>query len=182
MSSCHFCGKENGDNVWEDTLGNLLVLCDGCYEKMTPADKPVLKVRRLVDEAKLPTYATDGSGGLDLYSASRRPVSVHFGDRPVEVPLGIAIEIPKGYVGLVKSRSGMAFKSGVTCFNGVIDSDYRGEVKALLSNRGNMSQTYTQGDRVAQLLIVKCEQMEVIEDDELSITERDGRGFGSTGR
>lgn len=182
MTDCRICCVTDAEHVWNNEVGEEIALCGDCFSGMAQKSTHTLRVRRLRDEAKLPTYSTDGSGGLDLYSCSPRPVSVHFGDKPTEIPLGIAVEIPKGYVGLIKGRSGMAFKAGVTCFNGVIDSDYRGELKALLSNRGDLSRTYTQGDRVCQLVIVKCERFDVVEDDKLEHTERNKRGFGSSGR
>ena len=100
------------------------------------------------------------------------------------VPTGLFMEIPVGYEGQVRPRSGLAIKSGITVLNspGTIDADYRGEVKVILINLSDVDFVIKSGDRIAQLVIAKCEQMEVVEVETLSETERGAGGFGHTGK
>lgn len=148
---------------------------------------PTLKVKRLYPDAKLPTRATDGSAGLDLYAAVR---CVLRAGETQAIPLGIAVAIPSGYVGLLTIRSGLVQRTGLSIVNtpGIIDSDYRGELMGLFrAPRPKPSTDFTApicidaGDRIAQLVIVPCPYMELIEVDELSETARGTGGFGSTG-
>lgn len=100
------------------------------------------------------------------------------------VPTGLFMEIPIGYEGQVRPRSGLAIKSGITVLNspGTIDADYRGEVKVILINLSENDFVIKSGDRIAQLVIAKCEQIEVVNVQELSETERGAGGFGHTGK
>lgn len=138
-------------------------------------------VKRLKDNATLPTYMTNGSSGLDLYSAEEKIIPP--GKWEV-ISTGIAVEIPYGYEGEVRSRSGIAKDHGIFVLNspGTIDSDYRGEVKVILMNLGEESFKVNIGDRIAQLVISPVVKAEVLEVEELSNTERNAGGFGHTGR
>lgn len=138
-----------------------------------------LKVK-LTDGAPLPKHAKVGDAGLDL--TIRKAVTIPPFDS-VMVGTGTAVEIPSGYVGLVFPRSGLAGKQGVTLRNcvGVIDSGYRGEIKAPLHNTTGTVKRIAPGERVCQLVVVPFETCECVEVDELSETDRGDGGFGSTG-
>lgn len=137
-----------------------------------------LLVKLLTDTARAPTKATDGSAGFDLYAdedcrlgpSSRKAVST-----------GIAVGIDPDKVGLIWPRSGMATKHGIDTGAGVIDSDYRGEVKVLLFNHGDWSFEIKRGDRIAQLLIVPAYGQTVVVTDKMGRTSRGKNGFGSSG-
>jgi dUTP pyrophosphatase len=123
-----------------------------------------------------------GAAGLDLASAAEEPITLAPGGRVV-VPTGLAFEIPSGYEGQVRPRSGLARKHGVTLTNtpGTIDSDYRGEVQVLLVNLGDAPHTVQPGDRIAQLVIAPVVQAELEEAEALGDTARGDGGFGHTG-
>lgn len=147
-------------------------------------DKITLKVKRLPHCNDLPKYATPGSAGMDLTAAISEPYTLQAGER-FAMPTGIIIEVPPGYEGQVRPRSGLAFKAGISLTNcvGTIDSDYRGEVKVLLINHSKAAYTFEPGERIAQLLVTPVPQVELVEVDELSTNdERGAGGFGSTGR
>lgn len=129
----------------------------------------------------LPSYATIGSAGLDLRADAE--VSLAPGER-VLVPTGIALEIPPGYEGQVRPRSGLALRHGVGLLNspGTIDSDYRGELAVILVNHGQERVHFARGERIAQLVIARYEAVEVVEVEDLDRTERGAGGFGHTGR
>lgn len=131
----------------------------------------------------LPARATDGAAGADLRSAEAGPIVLRPGDRKA-VATGLIFEIPQGYEGQVRPRSGLAITHGLTVVNapGTIDSDYRGELKVLLVNLGDAAVTIDRGDRIAQLVIAPVTHAEFRESDQLADTERGGGGFGSTGR
>ncbi|MBW3558220.1 MAG: dUTP diphosphatase [Proteobacteria bacterium] len=133
----------------------------------------------------LPAYATSGSAGLDLRAAlpEAAPVTLAPGERAL-IPTGLSLAVPEGYEAQVRPRSGLAVKHGVTCLNtpGTIDSDYRGEVHALLINHGQEPFEVRRGERIAQLVIARHERAVWCELDTLSETERGTGGFGSTGR
>src|SRR5438105_11480487 len=143
-----------------------------------------LKVKRLPHCRDLPRYATSGSAGLDLTAAIEAPLTLEAGKR-TGIPTGLVVEIPAGYEGQVRPRSGLAARAGVTLTNcvGTIDSDYRGELVVLVINLGEEPYTFEPGERVAQLLITPVPRVEVVEVEDTSITlERGEGGFGSTGR
>jgi dUTP pyrophosphatase len=123
-----------------------------------------------------------GAAGMDLASAASEPISVEPGAR-VAVPIGLALEIPPGFEGQVRPRSGLARTAGVTILNapGTIDSDYRGELTVLLVNLGEKVHIIRPGDRVAQLVISPVISAELEEAPELTNTERGSGGFGHTG-
>jgi len=132
------------------------------------------------DPLPLPSYATEGSAGLDL----RADVAVTLapGERAL-VPTGLAIAIPDGYEGQVRPRSGLALREGLTCLNspGTVDSDFRGELGVILANLGQKPVALARGDRIAQLIIAKVERAELIEAS-LPPSRRGEGGFGHTGR
>ena len=148
------------------------------------SDTVRLKVKRLAHCRDLPRYATSGSAGLDLTAAISEPLKLEAGKR-TRIPTGIILEIPPGYEGQVRPRSGLAAKAGISLTNcvGTIDSDYRGEVQVLAINHGEEPYTFEPGERIAQLVIVPVPRVEVVEVEELdSGNERGAGGFGSTGR
>jgi len=144
---------------------------------------PRVQIRRLRPDAIVPRYQTPDAAGMDLHAALDQPMHVAPG-AVVAVPTGLAMEIPRGFEGQVRPRSGLALKHGITVVNapGTIDSDFRGSVMVLLINHGREPFTINAGDRVAQLVIAPVSQADVLEVEELSSTERGSGGFGSTGR
>lgn len=151
-----------------------------------------LSIQKLRPNATLPRYATSGSAGLDLCACLDAPLTLsRHADGAAQgrwncakVPTGLAMAIPEGYVGLIFARSGLATKHGLTPANcvGVIDSDYRGEIVVALVNLGAEDYVIQPGERVAQLVIVPCAQLRLVETDALPQTDRGAGGFGSTGR
>jgi dUTP pyrophosphatase len=141
-----------------------------------------LRFRRLVPAATPPSRAHAGDAGYDLHAAE--PVTLGPGERAV-VGTGIALAIPAGHAGLVLPRSGLAFKHGIALVNapGLIDSGYRGELRVLLLNTDRESPFDVEpGDRIAQLVVVRVEALQLEELEELEETARGDAGFGSTGR
>jgi dUTP pyrophosphatase len=126
----------------------------------------------------LPKQESMEAAGYDLRSTD--PFVILPGQR-VSIPCGFAVAIPTGMVGLVRPRSGLAVKYGIDIMAGVIDSDYRGELKAVLINHGDSPVSVFPGERIAQLVVVPCLQVHAREVDELPKTERGEGGFGSTG-
>lgn len=147
---------------------------------------PTLTVLRLphAEGLALPSYETAGAAGMDLRAAvsEDRPLMIMPGRR-VAVPTGLVMEIPEGFEGQVRPRSGLALKHGVTCLNapGTIDSDYRGEVKVILANLGDEDFSVTRGMRIAQLVIAAVTRAAVEERFVVTSTTRGAGGFGSTG-
>lgn len=142
-----------------------------------------VKIKKLTDKAIIPTYGSLGSAGGDLYSAENSPITVA-PNQTVLIGTGIAVEIPDGYVGLVYARSGLATKSGLAPANkvGVIDSDYRGEIKVALYNHSTEVRTVGVGERIAQMVIAPYLKVEYEEVEDLTDTTRGAGGFGSTGK
>lgn len=138
-----------------------------------------VKIKKLHPEAKMPTYATEGSACFDLYAAEARHHRYVYTDKNDTFSTGLAFEIPEDHVMLVYSRSGHGFKEGATLVNsvGVIDSDYRGEVSVKL----NVPIKVGVGDRIAQAMIIPVERVSFELTDELTDTERGAGGFGSSG-
>jgi dUTP pyrophosphatase len=130
----------------------------------------------------LPQYETAGSAGLDLRANIAEQITLGSLERQL-LPTGLFIELPIGYEAQVRPRSGLAIKKGLGLVNspGTIDSDYRGEIKIILVNLSNQPQTVEPGERIAQMVIAKYEQIEWAEVAVLSETERGAGGFGSTG-
>ena len=145
---------------------------------------PIVKYKKLDARAVVPQYATPGAAAADLCAVLDAPLTLEPGQRAM-VPTGLAIELPgPDCVALVYARSGLAIKQGVTLSNcvGVIDSDYRGEIKVGLVNLGAAPVTLAPGERVAQLCIAPVWQAAFAPAQELSDTDRGAGGFGSTGR
>jgi dUTP pyrophosphatase len=145
-----------------------------------------VRFRRLAHagELPLPCRHSEQAAGLDLMAAAPEgePVILRPGERAL-IPTGFAIELPPGFEGQVRPRSGLALKNGVTVLNapGTIDSDYRGEMKVLLINLGDEPFEVTRGARIAQLVVTRYEAISPSETAELSGTSRGEKGFGSTG-
>ncbi len=142
-----------------------------------------INIKLLNNKAILPTYGSADSAGADLYACLDEPVTIN----PKEsflFHIGIALEIPKGYVGLVFARSGLATKKGLAPANkvGVIDADYRGELMVPLFNQSNEPRVIEHGERIAQLVITPFIAADWNVVDELENTNRGENGFGSTGR
>lgn len=142
-----------------------------------------IRVKKLNDNAILPTYGSVEAAGADLYACLDAPVTIQPG-QTAWIPTGIALEVPKGCAGLVYARSSMGAKRGLAPANkvGVIDSDYRGEIRVVLLNHSNQVQTVTPGERVAQFLITPVLTPVYEEVADLSDTQRGAGGFGSTGK
>lgn len=145
------------------------------------AKKIAVRIKKLRDDAIIPPYMTAGAAGCDFYAAMDAPVRIEPGEH-VEIPFGIAMEIPDGYMLEIRSRSGYARKYHVEVYHGVIDSDYRGELSAIVKNMGDSWIEFYPGDRVCQGLFIECARAEFEEVEELSESERGTGGFGSTGR
>lgn len=141
-----------------------------------------VKVKKLTDSAIIPTFGSVESAGGDLYNAGDN-VEIK-PSQTVLIGTGLAVEIPEGYVGLVYARSGLATKSGLAPANkvGVIDSDYRGEIKVALFNHSTETRTVAKGDRIAQMVIAPYLKVEYDEVEDLTDTTRGAGGFGSTGK
>ena len=132
----------------------------------------------------LPAYETKASAGMDLRAwLPEGPMTLEPMQRGL-VPTGLYMEIPEGYEGQVRPRSGLALKSGITVLNspGTIDADYRGQICVILINLSDKPFVINSGDRIAQMIIAKCEQAEVVQVEVLSETERGSEGFGHTGK
>ena len=140
-------------------------------------------VKKLREGAILPTFGSNEAAGADLYACLEQDVTIAPGET-VFVPTGLAMELPRGYAGLIYARSGLACKRGLAPANkvGVVDSDYRGEFIVALHNHGSQPQTISHGERIAQLVVTPVLIPEYIEVETLSDTQRVTGGFGSTGR
>ena len=142
-----------------------------------------IRVKKLNSKAILPTYGSAEAAGADLYACLDAPVTINPGES-VFIPTGIALEVPKGCAGLVYARSSLGVKRGLAPANkvGVIDSDYRGEIKVVLLNHGQQAQIVEPGERIAQFIITPVLTPTYEEVDELTDTQRGVGGFGSTGK
>lgn len=141
-----------------------------------------INIKKLNDKAVVPAYGSAYAAGADLYACIENDVVIK-PHETVLIPTGIALELPVGYAGLIYARSGLATKKGLAPANkvGVVDCDYRGEVKVSLHNHSEIAQTVAVGERVAQLVITPYITAEFVTVDELSETVRGAGGFGSTG-
>ena len=142
-----------------------------------------MRVKKLRENAIIPTYGSPDAAGADLYACLDADVTIEPG-KTVFIPTGLAMEVPKGYAGLIYARSSMGTKRGLAPANkvGVVDSDYRGEVMVALHNHSQQSQVVAHGERIAQLLVTPVLAPAFEECDDLSDTARGAGGFGSTGR
>ena len=131
----------------------------------------------------LPKYQTGQSAGMDLYAFLKDEISLHPGERTL-VPTGIHIELPSGFEAQIRPRSGLAFKYGIGMVNapGTIDADYRGDIGVLLVNHGQEAFVIKSGERIAQMVIAKFEQVTWVQTEELNSTERGSGGFGHSGK
>ncbi len=140
---------------------------------------------KVINKSKnqLPKYETTDAAGLDVRADIEEPITIEPLGR-VMVPTGLYMELPSGYEMQVRPRSGLAAKYGISVLNspGTIDADYRGEVRIILGNLSNESYTLEPGERIAQLVIARYEQLEWSECEVLSETQRGTGGFGSTGK
>ncbi|MDD6208690.1 MAG: dUTP diphosphatase [Clostridiales bacterium] len=144
--------------------------------------KKEVAIKKLQDNARIPTYGTEYAAGADLYACMEDCVTIQPGETTL-IHTGIAMEIPEGYAGLIYARSGLASKKGLAPANkvGVVDADYRGEIMVALHNHSNMPQTLESGERIAQMVITPFLTASYVEVPELSETVRGEGGFGSTG-
>jgi len=135
-----------------------------------------------IGTAPLPSYQTALAAGADIYANNLETISIQPFER-VLVPTGLIIELPEGFEAQIRPRSGLALKHGITVLNspGTIDADYRGEVKVLLINLSQTEFIINHGDRIAQMVIAKCEQATWQTEIELSTTSRGEGGYGHTG-
>jgi dUTP pyrophosphatase len=140
------------------------------------------RVRPSCADLAPPAYASPGAAGADLRAAVDAPVIVAPGERAL-VPTGLTLEIPPGYEGQVRARSGLALRKGLALANGVgtVDADYRGEVGVIVVNLGNEPVTIERGERIAQLVIARVERATFLAADEVAPSARGAGGFGSTG-
>ena len=143
----------------------------------------LVRIKKLNENAIIPTYGSEYSAGADLYACLAEDITIAAGTTYV-VKTGVAMEIPKGYAGLIYARSGLATKRGLAPANkvGVVDADYRGEIMVALHNHGNEPQTISHGERIAQMVITPFLTALFEETEELSDTVRGTGGFGSTGK
>ena len=142
-----------------------------------------VKIKKLRENAVVPTYGSEFAAGADLYAAVEEAVTIEPSETKL-IPTGIALSIPVGFAGLIYARSGLASKRGLAPANkvGVVDADYRGEVMVALHNHGKEAQTIEAGERIAQMVIAPFVTASFILSDELDDTVRGECGFGSTGR
>lgn len=141
-----------------------------------------IKVKKLHPKAVVPCYMTTHAAGMDLCTVIDAPVLLAPGERTL-LPTGLAMEIPPGFEGQVRPRSGLALKKGIALVNspGTIDADYRGEIGIIIINHGHEPVEFLPGDRVAQLIIAPVTQATLVETDELNDSVRSSGGFGHTG-
>lgn len=144
--------------------------------------RPKVAIKKLSENAKIPTYGSAFAAGADLYALLDEDKVIKPGET-VLIGTGIAIEIPEGYAGFIYARSGLASKKGLAPANkvGVVDSDYRGEIMVALHNHSKTEAVVSPGERVAQMVIAPYLTVEFVLEEELSETVRGQGGFGSTG-
>lgn len=174
------------DRMWHTGCGKEVLYLDGgfiCECGATDSEPPpslVIRFKRLVPHAHMPTYAHINDAGMDLYAAADKTLWAY---HKAIISTGIALEIPEGYFGMVRPRSGLAVTKGITATSsGVIDSGYRGEIKVLLHNLGMQRYDISIGDRIAQLLILPVLHAVLEEASELSQSTRGTGSHGSTGK
>lgn len=138
-----------------------------------------VKIKKIHPAAVIPRYAHPGDAGLDLFTV--KSLELEPRERK-SVPLGLAVEIPDGYVGLIWDKSGLSHKYGIKSFGGVVDSGYRGEIHIGVINLSDKFFSFEKGHKIGQLLIQKIERIEFEEADKLADSSRGGDGFGSTGK
>lgn len=141
-----------------------------------------IKIKKLSNNATIPSYGSEYAAGADLYACIDSEITIEAG-KMIMVPTGIALELPMGYAGLIYARSGLASKKGLAPANkvGVVDCDYRGEIKVALFNHSDCAQTIMPNERIAQFVITPYITANFIECESLSDTVRGEGGFGHTG-
>lgn len=141
-----------------------------------------VKLMGLSEGLDLPSYATEGSAGMDLRAAINETIVLKPMQRML-IPTGISLEMPVDIEAQVRPKSGIAYKAGVTVLNtpGTVDSDFRGEVGVILINLGDKDYTIERNDKIAQLVFNRIEKVKLVQTDDLSDTNRGNGGFGSTG-
>lgn len=141
-----------------------------------------INIKKLNDNAKIPTFGSEFAAGFDLYACNTEPLTIPAGET-VLIHTGLAMEIPEGYGGFVYARSGLATKRGLAPANkvGVIDADYRGEIMVALHNQSQEPQEVAAGERIAQMVIAPFLKVDFNQVNDLSDTVRGAGGFGSTG-
>ena len=147
-------------------------------------EKIPIKIKRLDEttDLPLPSYESEGSSGMDIRASVREPVLLKPGEIRL-IPTGLAVSVPHGYEAQIRPRSGLALKHGIGMVNspGTIDSDYRGEIGIIVINWGQRPFTIRRGDRIAQMIITKVYQADIMEVGVLESTERGEGGFGHSG-
>ena len=174
-------GSKKTETMVSEVLSEADSATESVEENMTVVD---MKIKRVQEDAVLPTYGTEGSGALDFYAAEDVTV---WDERTYRVGLGVAVEVPKGFVLQLVPRSSIGMETPLRMPNsmGVIDSDYRGEVAAIYVNdetKGMIPYQINKGDRIAQGYLVATPKINLVEVEELSDTDRGDKGFGSTGK
>jgi dUTP pyrophosphatase len=166
-----FVGREEGLVAYASVL----------LEAIQPA-KLAVKIKN-ESSFELPAYATSGAAGMDIRANIAEPLSLQPLERTL-VPTGLYMELPEGYEAQIRPRSGLAIKQGITCLNtpGTIDADYRGEIKVILVNLSNETQLIAPGDRIAQMVVQRFQQVNWVPVETLTSTERNAGGFGHTGK
>lgn len=141
-----------------------------------------LKIKKLENNKGLPSYATEGSAGMDLTAGIEEPIQLKSLERKL-IPTGIIIELPKNHEAQIRARSGLSIKHGITLINcvGTIDEDYRGEVCVPVVNLSNEPYEIQPGERIAQMIIAPVEKVNIEVIEECTLTARASGGFGSTG-
>lgn len=149
---------------------------------MTTLKIRIIRLSASTNDVPVPTYATEGSAGMDIYAAIEKALTISPG-ATVLVPTGFSIELPPGFEAQIRPRSGLAIKHNIGIMNapGTIDSDYRGEVKIIVTNFGTKDFVIQRSDRIAQMVIARYERAEWVVVDQLNETPRGAGGFGHTG-
>jgi dUTP pyrophosphatase len=153
----------------------------GCFHEVWAMTR--IRFVKIRPTATVPRYMTEHAAGMDLHAALDQPLVLQPGERCL-VPTGLALEIPPGFEGQVRPRSGLALRQGIALVNapGTIDADYRGEVSVIVINHGQEPVTFAPGDRIAQLVVAPVTRVMFEEVSELETTARATGGFGHTGR
>ncbi len=138
-----------------------------------------LKIKKLQPDAVIPKYAIHGDAGMDLFALEE--ITINKNQR-VQIPTGVAMEIPEGHVGLIWDKSGLSHKYGLKTLGGVIDAGYRGEIKVGIINLGDDNYKVGKGDKIAQMIIQQKVTVEIVEAEELDDSQRGDGAFGSTGK
>ena len=141
-----------------------------------------VQIKKLSDEVLTPKYETPGSSGMDIAAYIEQDVVIDSGDKAL-IPTGFSLSIPQDHEIQIRPRSGLATKRGITVLNtpGTIDADYRGEIKVILINLGKEKFSVKKGERIAQMVVCPVIEAQLEEVQELPLTDRGARGFGSTG-